>query len=85
MSTATYTVTGMTCAHCVAAVTEEVGAVLGVTGVEVDLATGALTVTSEAPVDDDAVEANMAADVSLRQHDRLAGAGVRVDPDARKQ
>ena len=51
MSTATYTVAGMTCAHCVAAVTEEVGAVPGVTGVEVDLATGALTVTSDTPVD----------------------------------
>ena len=47
----TYTVTGMTCAHCVAAVTEEVGAVPGVTGVEVDLATGALTVTSDTPVE----------------------------------
>jgi copper chaperone len=57
MTTATYTVTGMTCAHCVAAVTEEVGAVPGVTGVEVDLATGALTVTSDTPVDDDAVAA----------------------------
>jgi copper chaperone len=57
MSTATYTVTGMTCAHCVAAVTEEVGAVPGVTGVEVDLDTGALTVTSATPVDDDAVAA----------------------------
>jgi copper chaperone len=57
MSTTTYTVTGMTCAHCVAAVTEEVGAVPGVTGVQVDLATGALTVTSEVPVDDDAVAA----------------------------
>jgi copper chaperone len=57
MSTATYTVTGMTCAHCVAAVTEEVGAVPGVTEVGVDLATGALTVTSQTPVDDDAVAA----------------------------
>jgi copper chaperone len=57
MSTTAYTVTGMTCAHCVAAVTEEVGAVPGVTGVQVDLATGALTVTSEAAVDDDAVAA----------------------------
>ena len=57
MSTATYTVTGMTCAHCVSAVTEEVGAVPGVTEVRVDLATGALTVTSETPVDDDAVAA----------------------------
>ena len=57
MSTATYTVTGMTCAHCVAAVTEEVGAVPGVTDVRVDLATGALTVTSDRPVDDDTVAA----------------------------
>jgi copper chaperone CopZ len=57
MSTATYTVTGMTCAHCVHAVTEEVTAVPGVTDVQVDLETGALTVTSESPVDDDAVAA----------------------------
>jgi copper chaperone len=57
MSTATYTVTGMTCAHCVSAVTEEVGAVPGVTEVRVDLETGSLTVTSQSPVDDDAVAA----------------------------
>jgi copper chaperone len=57
MSTATYTVTGMTCAHCVSAVTEEVGAVPGVTDVEVDLESGALRVTSETPVDDAAVAA----------------------------
>jgi copper chaperone CopZ len=57
MSTATYTVTGMTCAHCVHAVTEEVTAVPGVTDVQVDLETGALTVTSNTPVDDEAVAA----------------------------
>ena len=57
MNTTTYTVTGMTCAHCVAAVTEEVGAVPGITAVEVDLATGALTVTSEGAVDAGAVAA----------------------------
>ena len=57
MSTATYTVTGMTCQHCVAAVTEEVGGLPGVTGVQVDLASGGLTVTSDTPVDDDAVRA----------------------------
>ena len=57
MSTSTYTVTWMTCAHCVSAVTEEVGAVPGVTEVVVDLETGTLTVTSENPVDDDAVAA----------------------------
>jgi copper chaperone len=57
MSTATYTVTGMTCGHCVSAVTEEVSQVPGVTGVDVDLETGGLTVTSDAPVDETAVRA----------------------------
>ncbi|WP_067450960.1 heavy-metal-associated domain-containing protein [Actinomadura macra] len=52
MSTATYTVTGMTCGHCVSSVTEEVEQVAGVTGVEVDLKTGTVTVTSDGPVDD---------------------------------
>ena len=56
-TTASYTVTGMTCGHCVTAVTEEVTQVPGVTGVEVDLATGGLTVTSERPVDESAVRA----------------------------
>ncbi|RZU32359.1 heavy-metal-associated domain-containing protein [Blastococcus saxobsidens] len=56
-TTASYTVTGMTCGHCVSAVTEEVSAVPGVTDVEVDLATGGLTVTSEQPVDESAVRA----------------------------
>ncbi|WP_110181249.1 heavy-metal-associated domain-containing protein [Nocardioides solisilvae] len=53
--TATFTVTGMTCQHCVASVTEEVGEVPGVTGVDVVLETGALTVTSDQPVDEAAV------------------------------
>jgi copper chaperone CopZ len=57
MSTATYTVVGMTCGHCVAAVTEEVSQVPGVTAVDVDLASGGLTVASEAPVDASAVRA----------------------------
>ncbi|HEY4605126.1 MAG TPA: heavy-metal-associated domain-containing protein [Blastococcus sp.] len=57
MSTATYTVVGMTCAHCVSAVTEEVSQVPGVTGVDVDLASGALTVTSGEPVDEKSVRA----------------------------
>ncbi|XRQ09502.1 heavy-metal-associated domain-containing protein [Actinomadura welshii] len=60
MSTATYTVTGMTCGHCVSSVTEEVEQIAGVTGVDVDLPTGRVTVTSDAPLDDaqvkDAVE-----------------------------
>ena len=46
-TTATWTVTGMTCGHCVNAVTEEVSQVPGVTGVEVDLATGNVAVTGE--------------------------------------
>jgi len=57
MSTATYTVVGMTCGHCVTAVTEEVEALPGVTSVDVDLGTGGLTVTSTDPVDDGAVRA----------------------------
>jgi copper chaperone len=57
VSTATYTVVGMTCAHCVSAVTEEVSQVPGVTGVDVDLASGALTVTSGEPVDEKSVRA----------------------------
>jgi copper chaperone len=52
MSTATYTVKGMTCGHCVSSVKEEVGEVPGVTGVEVDLASGLLTVGSEGPIDE---------------------------------
>ena len=57
MSTATYTVVGMTCSHCVSAVTEEVAQLPGVTAVDVDLASGGLTVTSEAPVDEAVVRA----------------------------
>jgi len=51
MTTATYTVKGMTCGHCVSSVKEEVGEVAGVTNVEVDLATGLLTVDSDGPID----------------------------------
>lgn len=55
--TTTYTVTGMTCGHCVASVTEEVQEISGVENVEVDLATGAVTITSAAALDDAAVRA----------------------------
>ncbi|MCT9931830.1 heavy-metal-associated domain-containing protein [Planotetraspora sp. A-T 1434] len=51
MTTTTYTVTGMTCGHCVSSVKEEVGEVPGVTGVDVDLKTGLVTVTSDGPID----------------------------------
>ena len=57
MSTQTFTVTGMTCGHCVASVTEEVSELEGVENVDVDLATGSVTVTSSTPLEDDAVRA----------------------------
>lgn len=41
----TFSVPGMTCGHCEAAVKQEVGAVPGVTGVDVDLATKDVVVT----------------------------------------
>lgn len=50
MNTATYTVTGMTCGHCVASVTEEINELPGVTRVDVDLPTGAVTVISDQPL-----------------------------------
>jgi copper chaperone len=55
--TNTYTVTGMTCEHCVRAVTGELSALPGVADVNIDLGTGAVTVTSDAPLADDAVRA----------------------------
>ena len=57
MSTTTFTVSGMTCGHCVAAVTEEISKIADVQGVEVDLAAGAVTVTSTGTVDPEAVAA----------------------------
>lgn len=52
-----YIVTGMVCQHCVSAVTEELGAIAGVTSVQVDLATGRVSVTSNAALDDATVRA----------------------------
>ena len=57
MSTQTFTVTGMTCGHCVASVTEEVSEVAGVEHVDVVLESGQVTVTSTDPVDESAVRA----------------------------
>jgi copper chaperone CopZ len=51
MSQSTYTVTGMTCGHCAASVTEEITEIAGVTDVAVDVPTGAVTVTSDRPLD----------------------------------
>ena len=44
MTETTYTVTGMTCGHCAAAVTEEVSAVPGVAVVEVTVEAGTMVV-----------------------------------------
>ncbi|MFV0406128.1 MAG: heavy-metal-associated domain-containing protein [Propioniciclava sp.] len=54
-TTATYTVTGMTCDHCVKGVTEEVLAVAGVTSATVDLETGRLDIQSAEPIDFDRI------------------------------
>jgi copper chaperone len=56
-TTTTYQVSGMTCEHCVHAVTEEITALPGVDSVTVDLGSGAVTVTSEAPLEVGAVRA----------------------------
>ena len=57
MSTRTYTVSGMTCGHCAQAVTAELTALPGVRDVQVDVAAGAVAVTSDAPLAEDAVRA----------------------------
>ena len=54
-TTTTYTVSGMTCGHCAAAVSEEIQALGGVRDVAVDVASGKVTITSEAPLDTTAV------------------------------
>ena len=55
MTTASFRINGMTCGHCVSAVTEALGEVDGVTGVEVDLDRGLATVTSEGELDGEAL------------------------------
>ena len=56
-STETFTVTGMTCGHCAASVRDEVGAIDGVRGIDVDVPTGKVTVTSAQPLDVERVRA----------------------------
>ena len=50
-----YTVTGMTCSHCVMSVTEEVTGIAGVTGVDVDLDSGRVDLTTDRTVTRDQV------------------------------
>jgi copper ion binding protein len=54
---ATYRVTGMSCQHCIDAVTAELGRIAGVEQVQVDLALGSVSVTSTAPLAIDEVRA----------------------------
>lgn len=55
MTTATYTIKGMTCQHCHNAVSTELGRLPGVRDVQIDLANGTATVTSEQALDAQAV------------------------------
>lgn len=60
MTATRYVVTGLTCEHCVHAVTEELTRLGGVTRVDVGLVAGgasSVTVTSDAPLPDEAVRA----------------------------
>jgi copper chaperone CopZ len=59
--TTTWTVTGMTCGHCVASVTEELQEIDTVESVDVVLESGAVTVTSSTPLERATVEAAVTA------------------------
>ncbi|MFB8128705.1 heavy-metal-associated domain-containing protein [Streptomyces mirabilis] len=50
MSESTYTVTGITCGHCAASVTEEITTLAGVKKVDVDVESGRVTVASDSPL-----------------------------------
>jgi copper chaperone CopZ len=49
----------MTCDHCVGAVRGEVSQIPGVTDVQVDLSSGQVTVTSDAPIDVETIRASV--------------------------
>jgi copper ion binding protein len=53
----TFTVTGMTCEHCVRAVTQEIAGLPGVVDVDVDLTSGSATVRAERELSRDEVAA----------------------------
>ncbi|HWM09424.1 MAG TPA: heavy-metal-associated domain-containing protein [Solirubrobacteraceae bacterium] len=58
-TTRKYSVNGMSCSHCVLSVREEVAEVPGVSAVDVDLASGHMTVSGR-PFSDDAIRAAVA-------------------------
>jgi copper chaperone len=87
MTSATYQVSGMTCEHCARAVTSELEALDGVTGVAVALVPGgrsAVTVRSEVPLSAEAVAAaldeagdyRIAAEADIKAQAAAAGAGI---------
>ena len=93
MTSTVYQVTGMTCEHCVRAVTQEIGSVPGVSAVTVALVPGgasAVTVASDAPVAEDAIRAaldeageyRLAGDAG-NAGDPAAANGITVPPSAR--
>lgn len=55
-----YRISGMTCGHCVKAVTEEVSDLAGVEKVEVELADGKMTVYSQQPLTIDEIKTAVA-------------------------
>ena len=52
MTTTKYQVTGMTCAHCEGAITQEVSQIAGVGNIDISAATGILVLTSTGELDD---------------------------------
>jgi copper chaperone len=52
---ATYNVTGMTCGHCASTVNDKLSQLDEVTSVDIDVTTGAVTVHSSKPLDDNHV------------------------------
>jgi len=81
MTSTTYQVTGMTCEHCVRAVTEEIRNLDGVSTVSVELSPGgasAVTVTAGAPLSTAAIESALdeAGDYRLAGSGDVPGAAV---------
>ncbi|GAA2232646.1 MULTISPECIES: heavy-metal-associated domain-containing protein [Kitasatospora] len=56
-STITYTVSGMSCGHCEKSISEEVSALPGVIEVSADAGAGTVTISSDSPLDENAVRA----------------------------
>lgn len=72
MTITTYQVQGMTCGHCVSAVKTAVGSVPGVQAVEIELASGIVTVTGAAS------ESAVAQAISKKGYDVIAPASEPV-------